>query len=230
MKNNKKLLALVVAGMLTGPVMASEEVEASKEIKQSVSLIDVKQVKKDAIKHDQLSTQVSLLKLELERAQLQQQIAESNAAVESLHNQSNADSEKEALQLEFQAAQDEKEQVIQGLQEKIRQLETKKIVKEKEELKLDPLEKVFVTSIRGMGNNLTGQFYVDNNIVRARKGDTLTKDIFVENITANGALVRTKTETKFLPVTTIDQAFHKSQKVPLLNQEKYEKNNSGRRQ
>lgn len=216
MKNNKKIIALVVAGLFALPAMAQEQ----------TSLINVEQVKRDAVKHDKLSTEVELLKLELERAQLTQQIAESNSAVASLSNEAQLENQTSDLRNEFQELQDEKEKVIKGLQERIKQIETKKVVEKQEELKLDPLEKVFVTSIRGIGNNLTAQFYVDNDIMHRRKGEMLSEGIFVENITGNGALVKTKTRTKFLPVTTIEQAHYKVKKVPVMNQQKYDKNNN----
>lgn len=229
MKNNKKIMALVVAGILSGPVMANEEsADNSQTKKSSVSVIDVNKVKRDSIRHDQLSTEVALLKLELERAQLTQQIAESNAAVQELSNQSASEEEKDKLRAEFQALQDEKEKLIEGLQARIKQLETNKVVEEKKELELDPLDKVFVVGVRGVGNNLTAQFYIDNDIVRARKGQMIGNNIFVENITVNGALIRSETASKFSAVTTIDQAYHKSKKLPQLNQEKFEKENKRR--
>ena len=65
MKNNKTIMAIVVAGLFALPAMAQEQ----------TSLINIEQVKRDAVRHDQLSTEVALLKMELERAQLTQQIA-----------------------------------------------------------------------------------------------------------------------------------------------------------
>lgn len=219
MKNSKIVIALVAASVLSLPALAQT----------SNSLIDVNKVKRDAVKHDQLSTDVSLLKLELERAQLNQQIAEANSAISSLSSEAVLESQTADLKAEFQSLQDEKEKVIHGLQERIRQLESKKVIEAKKEIELKPLEKVFVTSIRGIGNNLTAQFYVDNDVMYRRKGETLNGEVFVENITSNGALLRTSKESKFLPVTTLEQAYHKVKKIPMMNQEKFDKRENEQR-
>jgi hypothetical protein len=215
MKNNKIIMAIVVAGLFTLPAMAKEQ----------TSLINVEKVKRDAVKHDELSIEVALLKLELERAQLNQQIAESNSVVSSLSNESKLELKADEIRAGFEETQNEQEKVIKGLQKKIRQLNTNKIVEKQAELKLDPLEKIFVTSIRGIGNNLTAQFYVDNDLMHRRKGDMLSEGVFVENITGNGALIKTKTSSKFLPVTTVEQAHYKVKKVPIMNQKKFHNNN-----
>ena len=214
MKNNKNLIALVVAGVIALPAMAQEQ----------VSVVDTAKVKRDAQMHSELSTEVSLLQLQLKRATLQQQIAESQAAVKAL-NESNAESEeikkvKELYEEEIAA----KDEALKKLQNENVKLTSQKVVEKQKAEAVDPIDTVFVTSVRGIGNNLTAQFYVNNDIVYRRKGDVVVDGIFVENVTTNGALIRTETKSKFLPVTTIEQAHFKVKKEPAMKAEKTGRN------
>lgn len=198
MKNNMKLIALAMAGLMSIPALAQES--------EQTSLIDTAKVKRDAQMHSELSTEVSLLQLQLKRATLQQQIAESQAAVKSLNETSEESEEIKKVKELYEEELNAKDEEIKKLQEEKKALSTRKTGERKKTEKHASLDSIYLTSIKGLGNNLTAQFYINNNIVRSKKGGMIAEGVVVEDISPNGVLLRSNKTTKTLSVTTIEQA------------------------
>lgn len=212
MKNNKLLIALVVAGVFSYPTMAEETKTVVKE-ETAISQVDRTVSAKE---FNKVHEQVEMLKLMLQKNQLEQQISETQFAATELQNKSTESEDIKKLKAEYQAKIEGLEKTVQNLKDKNLLSESVKTKKKEIEISANPLEQIFVTQVRGIGNNLTGRFYVNNDVAYRRKGELLVDNIYVENITVNGALVRYKDKTKFLTVTTIDQAYFKVKTQPSM--------------
>ncbi len=240
MKTKASLLCIALTGIFstsafaeldllpTETVLPAESVQVKNASEESVKLPELEQPKQNDGKSDaatvinpekslkysmdyaEKQNDLNLLQIDLKALQVKSQI-------ELIEKEKRKELEQNALAVEKQKWEKEKSELIlshkKEIEEKektIAQISAKKASAKKAEEKLSVDDRIYVTRISGIGQNMSARVYIDNNIRTAKVGDVLLDGVSVTKLSLDGMILDVKGKRKVIPITTADKAYFKT--------------------
>ena len=164
---------------------------------------------------DSLTTEAQMGTLEL---QILQQAAERKKIEQSLKEdefKNRLDQAVQSITSRFKEREELYKQEIASLHQEISRLKRESEFKDLQFNKAlsennDADKNIFVTSVVGVGSNLSASVYFNDKIVTIREGMKLDSELYVKEIHSNGVTFLDKEEDIFIALTNEDYAFSKT--------------------
>jgi hypothetical protein len=215
MKIKVSLLFLALASAISASAVASDEMllpEAKTEVKAeaSATIIDPSKSLKYSMDYADKQNDLNLLQIDLKALQVKSQI-------ELIEKDKKKELENKLLDVERKKWEQERISLIEKHQEELKskdqalsKIKTQKLGDKKVAKKLSIKDRVFVTRIAGIGQNLSARIYVDNNVRTVKTGDLVIEGVKVKEISLHSVIFDINGTDKMVPITTADKAYYKT--------------------
>lgn len=215
MKTKMSVLFLALACTISASAFASDDLlmpDAKTEVKAEApaTIIDPNKSLKYSMDYADKQNDLNLLQIDLKALQVKSQI-------DLIEKDKKKELENKLLEAERKKWEQERVSLIEKHQEELKskdqmlsKIKTQKNNDKKVEKKLSIKDRVFVTRIAGIGQNVSARIYVDNNVRTVKAGDLVIEGVKVKEINLHSVTFDINGSDQLVPITTADKAYYKT--------------------